>query len=103
MTALSLYLVRQRFISAETAKRTAAAGNDEKYDLRHFPAHEPSVLSGRKILFLGSSVTYGAASGGQSFVELFEKLDFNVIKTWITTDARKGRENERWVNILVKK
>ena len=75
MTALSLYLVRQRFISAETAKRAAAAGNDEKYDLRHFPAHEPSVLSGRKILFLGSSVTYGAASGGQSFVELFEKLD----------------------------
>ena len=35
--------------------------------------------------------------------ELFEKLDFKVIKTWITFDARKGRENERWVNIIVKK
>ena len=35
--------------------------------------------------------------------ELFEKLDLKVIKTWITSDARKGRENERWVNILVKK
>ncbi len=35
--------------------------------------------------------------------ELFEKLDFKVIKTWITFDARKGREDERWVNILVKK
>lgn len=35
--------------------------------------------------------------------ELFEKLDFQIIKTWITTDARKGRENEKWVNILVKK
>lgn len=35
--------------------------------------------------------------------ELFEKLDFKVIKTWLTTDARKGRENEKWTNILVKK
>ena len=35
--------------------------------------------------------------------ELFEKLDLKVIKTWITSDARKGRENEKWTNILVKK
>ena len=33
--------------------------------------------------------------------ELFEKLDFKIIKTWITNDARKGREDEKWVNILV--
>ena len=36
-------------------------------------------------------------------VELFEKLDFEVIKTWISSDGRKGREDEKWVNILVKK
>lgn len=35
--------------------------------------------------------------------ELFEKLDFEIIKTWITHDGRKGREDEKWVNILVKK
>ena len=35
--------------------------------------------------------------------KLFEKEDFEVIKTWITSDSRKGRESERWVNILVKK
>lgn len=34
--------------------------------------------------------------------KLFEKLDFEIIKTWITHDARKGREDEKWVNILVK-
>lgn len=79
--ALSLYLVRQRFLSAETAKRAMAAGNGEIYDYRHLPKHEPSVLSGKKILFLGSSVTFGAASEGQSFVELFEQLDgVNAIK-----------------------
>ena len=35
--------------------------------------------------------------------ELFSKLDFKILKTWITHDSRKGRENEKWVNILVKK
>lgn len=36
-------------------------------------------------------------------IKLFKQADFKIIKTWITHDARKGRENERWVNILVKK
>ena len=35
--------------------------------------------------------------------KLFEKNDFEVIKTWITHDGWKGRESERWVNILAKK
>lgn len=35
--------------------------------------------------------------------QLFENADFNFIKTWITSDSRKGRENEKWLNILVKK
>ena len=34
-----------------------------------------SPLKGKTIIFLGSSVTYGSAAGGQSFVELFETLD----------------------------
>ena len=33
----------------------------------------------------------------------FENVKFDIIKTWITTDGRKGRENEKWVNILVRK
>ena len=40
-----------------------------------------SPLCGMTILFLGSSVTYGSAAEGQSFVELFETLDgVNAIK-----------------------
>lgn len=35
--------------------------------------------------------------------ELFENTDFKVIKTWITSDSRKGREDEKWLNILVNK
>ena len=36
-----------------------------------------------------------------SVKELFS--DFNVLKTWITHDARVGRSDEKWVNILVRK
>ena len=37
----------------------------------------------------------------ESAKELFS--DFELIKIWITNDARKGREDEKWLNILVKK
>ena len=37
--------------------------------------HSKSPLEGKTIIFLGSSVTYGAAAEGQSFVELFEAED----------------------------
>lgn len=36
----------------------------------------------------------------ESAVQLFEGNGFDVIKTWITHDARKDRRDERWVNIL---
>ena len=39
----------------------------------------------------------------KTVIELFENVKFDIIKTWITTDGRKGRENEKWVNILVRK
>ena len=43
--------------------------------------HSESPLSGKTILFLGSSVTYGSAAEGQSFVELFETIDgVNTVK-----------------------
>lgn len=36
-------------------------------------------------------------------IKLFKSLDFEIIKTWLTHDARLERKNEKWVNILVKK
>ena len=35
--------------------------------------------------------------------ELFFKLNFKIIKTWIANDARKDREHEKCLNIIVKK
>lgn len=39
----------------------------------------------------------------ETATELFKKADFKVIETWITSDSRKGRESEKWTNILVRK
>lgn len=39
----------------------------------------------------------------ETAIELFEKTNFKVIKTWITNDSRPERQDEKWVNILVKK
>ncbi len=78
---LVLYAAVQVYIAAETRKRAAAPGNREEFDAENLARHEESVLTGKTILFLGSSVTFGAAAEGQSFVELFEALDgVSVIK-----------------------
>ena len=65
----------QVYVQKEEKKRAEAEGNSRQYDYSNLQAHQESVLKDKKILFLGSSVTYGAAAQGQSFVELFEKLD----------------------------
>ena len=38
----------------------------------------------------------------KTVIDLFSNVCFDVIKTWITSDSRKGRQDEKWVNILVK-
>lgn len=35
--------------------------------------------------------------------EVFHKVGFKVIKQWTTGDVREGRQDEQWLNILVKK
>lgn len=39
----------------------------------------------------------------ETAVELFERVGFRVIRTWITSDSRPGRQDEKWVNIIVSK
>ena len=45
-------------------------GNDAKYDVSAVAADENSLLKGKMIIYLGSSVTFGAASFEQSFIDL---------------------------------
>lgn len=54
-----------------------------------------SPLVGKTIIFLGSSVTYGAAAEGQSFVELFEAVDgVNAIKEAVSGTTLVDRNSE---------
>ncbi|MCH5321388.1 MAG: SGNH/GDSL hydrolase family protein [Eubacterium sp.] len=50
-------------------------GNADEYSLENTQALESSPLKDKTIIFLGSSVTYGSASKGESFADFMEKRD----------------------------
>ncbi len=72
---LALEGVLQIVVFAAERQRAKAPGNASQYDVHNLAPHADSPLAGKTILFLGSSVTEGAAAKGQSFVELFAALD----------------------------
>lgn len=56
-------------------------GNADKYSVENTQALESSPLKDKTIIFLGSSVTYGSASKGESFADFMEKRDgINCVK-----------------------
>ncbi len=65
---LLLYAAMKVYVAIEAKKRADAPGNAAAYDVDNLEKHEASPLSGKTILFLGSSVTDGAAAESQSFV-----------------------------------
>ncbi len=78
---LLLFAALKVYVAIEATKRAAAPGNAAAYDVSNLEKHPDSLLAGKTFLFLGSSVTDGAAAEKQSFVELFEALDgVNAIK-----------------------
>ncbi len=38
-----------------------------------------------------------------SLVEVLKNTEFKVLKNWITSDVRKGREGEQWLNTILSK
>ena len=52
-----------------------APGNSSRYSLKNVEPLADSPLAGKKIVFLGSSVTAGMGSLGTSFVDYLEKMD----------------------------
>lgn len=50
-------------------------GNSIKYSVCLTERKKDSSLKGKKIIFLGSSVTYGSRSMGESFVDFLKKAD----------------------------
>lgn len=52
-----------------------AAGNRDEYSVANTAALPENELTGKCIIFLGSSVTAGSAANGESFVDYMEKRD----------------------------
>ena len=52
-----------------------AEGNNEKYSAQYCEINKNSPIAGKTYIFLGSSVTYGSASRGESFVDFLAKKD----------------------------
>ena len=56
-------------------------GNGEQYAASQVQPSDDEILKGKTLIFLGSSVTYGAASLGESFADyLGARLQCNVVK-----------------------
>lgn len=78
--AVAQFSVVWFFMNGAKGKKAAASGNEEKYDVDNVDTLADSPLREKRILFLGSSVTYGDASMGVSFVEYLEKRDGVIVK-----------------------
>lgn len=58
-----------------------ASGNDAQYSASSCEVNDNSPIKDKTIIFLGSSVTYGATSGQESFVDYMQRIDgINPIK-----------------------
>lgn len=75
LIAILLFIAIQAPLTIAISNGKFAAGNKEQYSVANTPALESSPLQGKNIIFLGSSVTYGSASGQESFVEYMVKRD----------------------------
>ena len=56
-------------------KEASCKGNQEQYSVASTQPLTDSPLEGKTIIFLGSSVTYGSAAKGESFVDFMVKRD----------------------------
>ena len=57
------------------SKGVFSAGNKTEYSLEYTEESADSPIRGKTVIFLGSSVTYGSASKGESFADFLEKKD----------------------------
>lgn len=73
------------FMKLHDFKTSALEGNGEKYSLDNAAPNADSPIEGKTVLFLGSSVTYGSASGGVSFADYIGNRDgCTVIKSAVS-------------------
>lgn len=63
------------FLTAGRQTGTISKGNNKQYNAETLQKNEDSVMQGDTYVFLGSDFTFGAKSGGQSFVDYLKAVD----------------------------
>lgn len=63
------------YLKIDDNKKLEVPGNADKYSVKNAQVVTDSPLEGKRILFLGSSVTYGSAAQGNSFADYLGKID----------------------------
>ncbi len=86
----------------QKSKGTNAPGNAAEYRPEQGSKTENSPLKGKKIIFLGSSVTQGAASFGNSFVEYLAAWDGvlpikEAVGGTLLVDQATGKDKESYI------
>lgn len=84
------------FAGLHNIKTARLPGNSKEYGLEKVEEKTESLLKEKKIIFLGSSVTYGASSQGISFVDyLGKQTGSDVVKEAVsgTTLVEEGEES----------
>ena len=75
-------------------------------------SHLSSFLKGDGLFYCSFKLGTGEAKrGGRHFTnldeqglkEVLESTDLTIARTWVTQDLRPGRENEHWLNAILKK
>ncbi|EOS38364.1 hypothetical protein C808_02565 [Lachnospiraceae bacterium M18-1] len=86
------------FAKLHDIKTARHPGNSKKYNLDGVEAKQESVLKEKKIIFLGSSVTYGASSQGISFVDFIRKQNGSeVVKEAVSGTTLVDEGNDSYI------
>lgn len=84
-------------------KTASLAGNAERYALDMVESKENSSLKDKNIVFLGSSVTYGASSMGVSFADYIGATnDCNIIKEAVSGTTLVDEGIDSYISRLIK-
>lgn len=104
LTALiGLYIAKNLFSTLFSVLNDRKKGNKSKFHPNVLYLEKDEKLNGKKILVLGSSITYGAASHGVSFVEfLKEESKVDTTKEAISGTTLAGLEKNSYVQRIKK-
>ena len=91
------------YIPVSKSLGTFSEGNKDEYSVASTPALDNSPIAGKTYIFLGSSVTYGSAAEGESFVDFLEKRDgIKPIKEAVSGTCLVDNSDKSYVSRLKK-